>query len=67
VCPGHGSRHDALSWSDAALDGPLFEAVTRQLEAKGVAVRTGILVDAALIASASIRHDGEALGGASHP
>jgi IS5 family transposase len=42
------------------LDRVLFEAVTRQLEAKGVTVRTGTLVDATLIASASIRHDGEA-------
>jgi IS5 family transposase len=42
------------------LDRALFEAVTRQLEAKGVAVRTGTLVDATLIASASIRHDDEA-------
>jgi IS5 family transposase len=38
----------------------LFEAVTRQLEAKGTAVRTGTLVDATLVPSASIRHDGEA-------
>lgn len=43
-----------------SLDRALFEAVTRQLEAKGVAVRTGTLVDATLIASASIRHDDEA-------
>jgi len=42
------------------LDRVLFEAVTRQLEAKGVMVRTGTLVDATLIPSASIRHDGEA-------
>ena len=42
------------------LDRALFEAVTRQLEAKGVAVRTGTLVDATLIPSASIRHDEEA-------
>ena len=42
------------------LDRALFEAVTRQLEARGVAVRTGTLVDATLIPSASIRHDGEA-------
>jgi transposase, IS5 family len=42
------------------LDRALFEAVTRQLEAKGVAVRTGTLVDATLIPSASIRSDGEA-------
>lgn len=42
------------------LDRVLFDAVTRQLEAKGVMVRTGTLVDATLIPSASIRHDGEA-------
>jgi transposase, IS5 family len=42
------------------LDRALFEAVTRQLEAKGVAVGTGTLVDATLIPSASIRHDDEA-------
>ena len=42
------------------LDRVLFEAVTRQLEAKGVMVRTGTLVDATLIPSASIRRDGEA-------
>ena len=42
------------------LDRALFEAVTRQLEAKGVMVRTGTLVDATLIPSASIRHDGQA-------
>jgi IS5 family transposase len=42
------------------LDRVLFEAVTRRLEAKGVMVRTGTLVDATLIPSASIRQDGEA-------
>jgi IS5 family transposase len=42
------------------LDRVLFEAVTRQLEAKGVAVRTGTLVDATLVPSASIRADDEA-------
>jgi IS5 family transposase len=42
------------------LDRALFEAVTRQLETKGVVVRTGTLVDATLIQSASIRHDGDA-------
>jgi IS5 family transposase len=42
------------------LDRVLFEAVTRQLEAKGVVVRTGTLVDATLVPSASIRRDGEA-------
>ena len=43
-----------------SLDRRLFAAITRQLDAKGVAVRTGTLVDATLIASASIRHDREA-------
>lgn len=42
------------------LDRALFEAVTRQLDASGVVVRTGTLVDATLIPSASIRHDDEA-------
>ena len=42
------------------LDRVLFQAVTGQLEAKGVMVRTGTLVDATLIPSASIRQDGEA-------
>ena len=42
------------------LDRTLFEAVTRQLDARGVVVRTGTLVDATLIPSASIRHDTEA-------
>ncbi len=42
------------------LERGLFEVVTRQLEAKGVMVRTGTLVDATLIPSASIRADGEA-------
>jgi transposase, IS5 family len=42
------------------LDRILFEAITRQLQAKGVAVRTGTLVDATLIASASVRQDSEA-------
>ncbi|TDH59947.1 IS5 family transposase [Dankookia rubra] len=42
------------------LDRVLFETVTRQLETKGVMVRTGTLVDATLIPSASIRQDGEA-------
>ena len=42
------------------LDRALFEAVTRQLDQRGIVVRTGTLVDATLIASASIRHDGEA-------
>jgi IS5 family transposase len=42
------------------LDRTLFEAITRQLDAKGIAVRTGTLVDATLVPSASIRHDAEA-------
>ncbi|HEV7268997.1 MAG TPA: IS5 family transposase, partial [Falsiroseomonas sp.] len=42
------------------LDRALFEAVTRQLEAMGVAVRSGTPVDATLVPSASIRRDPEA-------
>ena len=42
------------------LDRTLFELVTRQLDWRGVVVRTGTLVDATLLASASIRKDGEA-------
>jgi IS5 family transposase len=42
------------------LDRSLFEAVTRQLDRRGVVVRTGTLVDATLIPSASIGQDGEA-------
>jgi len=50
------------------LDRSLFEAVTRQLDQRGVVVRTGTLVDATLIPSASVRHNGEArLGGSSPP
>jgi IS5 family transposase len=41
------------------LDRPLFEAVTRQLDQRGVVIRTGTLVDATLLPSASI-HDSEA-------
>ena len=42
------------------LDRALFEAVTRQFDARGVVVRTGTLVDATVIASASIKHADEA-------
>ena len=42
------------------LDRALFEAVTRQFDARGVVVRTAKLVDVTLIASASVKHDGEA-------
>jgi transposase, IS5 family len=42
------------------LDRPLFEVITRQLDERGVVMRTGTLVDATLIPSASIRHDDEA-------
>jgi IS5 family transposase len=42
------------------LDRMLFDAVTRQLEEKGVMPRLGRLVDATLIRSASIRGDREA-------
>lgn len=42
------------------LDRALFEAVTRQLDTRGVVVRTGTLVDATVIASASISRDDQA-------
>ena len=42
------------------LDRTLFEAVMRQLDARGVVVQTGTLVDATLLPSASIQHDPEA-------
>jgi transposase, IS5 family len=42
------------------LDRVLFAAVTDQLDAQGVTVKTGTLVDATLIASASIKNDDEA-------
>jgi IS5 family transposase len=42
------------------LDRALFEAVTRQLDARAVVARTGTLVDATLIASASISRDDQA-------
>src|SRR5215212_3862822 len=42
------------------LDRVLFAAVTDQLDAQGVIVKTGTLVDATLIASASIKIDDEA-------
>jgi transposase, IS5 family len=41
------------------LEAKLLRAVVRQLEGKGLVVRTGTLVDATVIAAAS-RHDGEA-------
>ena len=44
---------------DRGLDRPLFEAVTSQLRAKAIAVKTGTLVDATIIASAS-KDDGDA-------
>lgn len=47
------------------LDGVLFEAVARQLEAKGAVVRKGTLIDATVIASAS-KGDGEALWAGHH-
>ena len=43
-----------------SLDRVLFEAVRGQLEARGITVKTGTLVDATLIASASIKADDEA-------
>src|SRR5215213_5269270 len=42
------------------LDRVLFAAVTDQLDAQGVTVKTGTLVDATLIASASLKSDDEA-------
>ena len=42
------------------LDRVLFAAVTDQLDAQGVVVKTGTLVDATLITSASIKTDDEA-------
>lgn len=42
-----------------ALDKALFEAITRQLRARAIRVKTGTLVDATIIASAS-EDDGEA-------
>jgi len=42
------------------LDRVLFETVTHQLDARGVVVRCGTLVDATLLPSASIQHDAEA-------
>lgn len=42
------------------LDRSLFELITRQLDALGAVLRTGTLVDATLIPSASIRRDGDA-------
>lgn len=42
------------------LDRALFDAVTRQLDARGVVVRTGTLVDATVIASASVSRDDQA-------
>ncbi len=43
-----------------SLDVVLFAAVTRQLDDKSVMVKTGTLVDATIIASASIARDDEA-------
>ena len=42
------------------LDRALFGAITHQLDRRGLVIRTGTLVDATLIPSASIRRDGEA-------
>ncbi len=44
----------------AGLDRALFEAITRQLDARSVMVRTGTLVDATLIALASAKMDAQA-------
>lgn len=40
-----------------SLDRVLFEAVTNQLDTKGVVVRTGTLIDATVIASASLKDE----------
>ncbi len=40
-----------------SLDRVLFEAVTNQLDAAGVAVKTGTLIDATVIASASLKDE----------
>lgn len=42
------------------LDRALFDAVTRQLDTRNLMVRTGTLVDATLLPSASVHHDAEA-------
>ena len=42
------------------LDRTLLGAITRQPGARGVAVRTGTLVDTTLIASASVERDKQA-------
>ncbi len=44
------------------LDRSLFEVITRQSDRRGVVVRTGTLVDATLLQSASIHHDDDAMG-----
>ena len=42
------------------LDRALVDAVTRQLDTRNLVVRTGTLVDATLLPSASVHHDAEA-------
>lgn len=59
------SERTAFVWFRAGLmrrrlDRSLFEVVTRQLDQRSVVVRTGTLVDATLLPSASIQHDSEA-------
>jgi len=49
-----------------SLDRVLFEAVTKQLDAGGVVVRTGTLIDASVIASASLK-DEHQMGGPPPP
>lgn len=46
--------------TENGLDRSLFEVIVRQLDEHGIIVQTGTLVDATIIPSASIRHDGEA-------
>jgi IS5 family transposase len=46
--------------TENGLDRSLSEVIVRQLDEHGIIVQTGTLVDATIIPSASIRHDGEA-------
>jgi hypothetical protein len=49
------------------LDRTLFERVTAELKAKSIRAKTGTLVDATIIASASAGGRGRALGQAQEP
>ncbi|MGA3341181.1 MAG: IS5 family transposase [Methylocella sp.] len=46
--------------TENGLDRSLFEVIVWQLDEHGIIVQTGTLVDATIIPSASIRHEGEA-------